>query len=154
MPRESQSERIQVAFDGKQLATLNGALAVLSGWRFEQKAARAIAAGVSAGDVERFADEVGELARRHFEACGLWPGESPWTKELIARRAGTSISIGLDGHQGAIAVAALRAAAAEFKDRWWEFCTVAPGGLDLYEVKESDLSRLADALAAAFDEPG
>ena len=154
MPRESQLERVQIIFDGKQLATLTGSLVVLCGWPFEKKAACAIAKGVSAGDADRFTDEFGELTIRHFNACGLWPAESPWTKELITRSAGTSVSISIDAHQIAIAIAALRAAATEFKDSWWEFCTVAPGGLDLYEVTESYLTRLADALAARIDDPG
>jgi len=152
--RESPPDRVQVRFDGRQLATLNGAIVVLASWPFENEVASAMVASTASDDVERLADELGLLTRQHFEACGLWPGESPWTNTLIASRAATSVTVTLDARRVAIAVTAFRAAATEFKDRWWEFCTVAPGGLDLYGVTESDLARWADALEALLRDDG
>jgi hypothetical protein len=148
MADRSRTKRINVSLSGKQLAALNGALTVLCSWPFEKEAARAIAAKVCSDDAQRFAEEVGECTRLHFESCGLWPGESPWTVELITRRARTTLRMDLLEPQLTIAVAALRAAAEEFKDRWWEFGVVAPGGLDLYEVREKDLRTWADSFAA------
>lgn len=146
MSERNGDEGIGVVLDGMQLATLNGAAVILCSWSFEKKAAREIVALVPADDAEKFTNEVGELTRNVFNAAGLWPGDSPWTQELMSQRAKTSTSVSLQANQIVVAITALRASAVEFRDRWWEFCTVAPGGLEMYGVAASDLLALADDL--------
>lgn len=135
--------------DGKALATINGALVVLAHWPFEGATARGIAAGVEVEAVERLSDAFSEMTRRHFMACGVWEGPSPWTAAFMAQRAATRLGVRLTAGEWAIIEGALRASVVEFELRWWEFCLVAPGGLDLYGVEPWDVVALIERLEAA-----
>ena len=146
MTEHLHAEPVEIMLDGKQLATLSGALVVLCVWPFEKKSAREIAARAAGDDAERFTDEIGRLTREHFKSCGLWSPNLAWTQELMSLRAKTATHASFGRVQAAIAITALRTCALEFSDRWWEFCVVAPGGLEKYGVVSTDLLALADLI--------
>lgn len=140
---------VELELDGKALATINGALIVLAHWPFEGAAARRIAERVEAEAVEGLSDAFSEITRRHFRACGVWEGPSPWTAAFMAQRAATRLGVRLTAGEWAIVEGALRASVVEFEQRWWEFCLVAPGGLELYGVEPWDVVALIERLEAA-----
>ena len=89
-----------------------------------------------------------KVTHEHFDSLGLWPN-APWSAELLAMRATTSVRLTFSALQRATAVAALEAALAEFSSSWEEFLTVAPGGLWGYEIAPPDVASLTELLRSA-----
>jgi hypothetical protein len=131
---------------GDQLALLSGASTVFAFVPFDNAAARRIRADVPSSRAEELGDWLAETAIDHFRSAGLWPRE-PWTEELIRGRANTSISLRLSELQAQTVAAALQATQLEYGDRWDEFCTVAPGNLQMYDIGPADLRLLATRLS-------
>lgn len=150
MPEGQKPDGVMMKLSGRRLAILNGASVLLCAWPFETTGAKALARRVSAGEAEGFSDTVGHATRRLFQAAGIWSDDTPWTQELIDRRAELPVQISLSPQEAEVAVVALRASAAEFSDRWWEFCTAAPGALGAYGATPTDLLELADAIESAL----
>ena len=136
--------RTTLRLDGSMAALLSGCAFALCHWPFETPAAKALTPPHTAGELDSFGRHVSRRWRTTLHEAGLWEA-SPWTKEVIDRRARVPLEIRLRRDQVRLAVVAAKMVGREFRESWGEFCVVTPGHLDGYD----DLSPVAvDRLVA------
>lgn len=144
------SER-NVALLGSESALVVAALFALAEWPFETLGARTLVSKEERVNGRRLSERVSARWRELLEAAGLWNPGSPWTPELIAKRAVLEHGLDLDVAELPVAVIALDAVATEFSETWDEFCTVVPGGIQWYPIGLGDVTRLACRLQSALE---
>jgi hypothetical protein len=145
----STSQR-SVELTGSESALVVGALFALAGWPFETAGARNLVSNERRTVGQGLSELVSARWRELLKAAGLWNASSPWTPELIARRAALKPALALSATELPTVILALDAVATEFSRSWDEFCTVVPGALQWYSVGPEDVARLARRLESSL----
>ena len=139
-----------VELGGSESALVVAALFALAEWPFEKARAKNLVSNERRIVAQTLSELVSARWRELLEAAGLWNPSSPWTPELIARRAALKPALALSATELPTAILALDAVATEFSENWQEFCTVVPGGLQWYPVGPEEVAKLARRLESSL----
>jgi hypothetical protein len=143
--------RGEVELGGRDTALLVAALFMLVHWDFTDPGVKGIVAEQDDASKEELRERVSREWRERLMAEHLWePPGGTWTRELLNKRGALERGVRLQRSDLALSIRALMAVEAEFSNCWGEFCVAAPGNVDWYDLRVSDVVSLAHRLEATL----